>query len=39
VFAPKGSASSAYFYRLQARPTDGGQAGDFVEVKKLVLMK
>ena len=38
-FSPKGTASSAYFYRLQARPTDGGLAGDFVEVKKLILMK
>jgi hypothetical protein len=26
------------FYRLQARQTDGGQAGDYVETKKMVLL-
>jgi hypothetical protein len=30
--------SGVYFYRLQAMPT-GRQAGDFVETKKMVLMK
>ncbi|MBI5477117.1 MAG: T9SS type A sorting domain-containing protein [Ignavibacteriales bacterium] len=28
-----------YYYRLQARPTDGGQAGNFTSVKKLLLLK
>jgi hypothetical protein len=31
--------SGVYFYRLQARPTDGGQAGEFVETMKLILVK
>jgi len=31
--------SGVYFYRLQARPTDGGQAGDFGTTKKLLLLK
>lgn len=31
--------SGAYFYRLQARPIDGGQAGTLTETKKLVLLK
>jgi hypothetical protein len=32
-------AAGMYFYRLQARPTDSGQAGAFVETKKLVLIR
>jgi hypothetical protein len=32
-------ASGIYFYRLQARPTNGGQAGAFVETKKMMLIK
>jgi plastocyanin len=32
-------ASGTYFYRLQARQTDGGQAGSFSAVKKLVLLR
>jgi hypothetical protein len=31
--------SGVYFYRLQSRQKDGGQAGQFVETKKLVLTK
>jgi len=42
-----GMASGIYFYRVQARPTDGGQAGDpsagsghsFVATKKLLLLR
>ena len=38
-----GLASGLYFYRLQARPLDhalsGGQVGNFVETKKLSLIK
>ena len=32
-------SSGIYFYRLQARPTSGGQAGDFVRTKKMILLK
>ena len=32
-------ASGVYFYQLKARHTVGGQAGDFVQSKKLVLLK
>jgi beta-glucosidase len=31
--------SGVYFYRLTARHTDGGQAGNFVQTRKMVLMK
>ena len=31
--------SGIYFYRLQARPTSGGQASDFVQTRKMVLLK
>jgi hypothetical protein len=30
--------SGVYFYRLQARQTDGGQAGEFGETKKMILL-
>ena len=30
--------SGVYFYRLEATPKDG-QAGDFVDTRKMVLMK
>jgi len=38
-FDGKDLASGVYFYRLQARPTDGGQTGDFVQTRRLVLLK
>ena len=31
--------SGIYFYRLQARQTDGGQAGEFMQTKKMILLK
>ena len=31
--------SGIYFYRLQARQTSGGQAGTFIETKKVILLK
>ena len=34
-----GVSTGMYFYRLQARPTEGGQAGDFVQTKKLLLLR
>ena len=38
-FDGSGLASGMYVYRLTARQTDGGQAGDFVQSKKLVILK
>jgi hypothetical protein len=32
-------ASGVYIYRLTARPTDGGQAGSFVQTRKMILLK
>jgi hypothetical protein len=32
-------SSGVFYYRLQARPTEGGQAGYFVETKKFLLLK
>jgi hypothetical protein len=32
-------ASGIYFYRIQARRADGGQGGDFIQVRKIILMK
>jgi hypothetical protein len=31
--------SGVYFYRLQARRPEGGQAGDFVQTRKLLIVK
>jgi 5'-nucleotidase len=38
-FDGAGLASGVYFYRLEARPTESGQVGHFVESKRLVLLK
>ena len=35
----QGFPSGVYFYRLQARHADGGQAGTYVETKKLLLLR
>jgi len=32
-------ASGIYFYRIHARRADGGQGGDFVQVRKFILVK
>jgi hypothetical protein len=32
-------ASGVYFYQLQARHIDGGQAGDFVSTKRMLVLK
>jgi len=32
-------SSGIYFYKLIALQKDGGQAGRFVEVKKMILLK
>jgi hypothetical protein len=32
-------ASGVYFYRLRTQPTHGGKAGEFVQTKKLLLLK
>jgi hypothetical protein len=39
VFEGKTLASGLYFYRLQARNTDGRQAGRFVETRKFLLVR
>ena len=38
-FDATGLASGVYFYRLTARPTDSGQAGTFVQTRKMVVVK
>ena len=38
-FTAAGLSSGVYFYRIQVRHTDGGQGGDFVQSKKLVLLR
>ena len=35
----KDVSSGIYFYKLQVRPTSGGQTGNFVETKKMILVK
>ena len=34
-----GMVSGVYFYRVQARPISGGQAGTFTETKKMLLLR
>jgi hypothetical protein len=41
-FDATGLASGVYFYRLQARPSPkdvGGQAGEFAQTKRLLLLR
>ena len=38
-FDGSGLASGVYFYRLQARHTDSGQAGTYEQTRKLLLLK
>jgi hypothetical protein len=38
-FDGSGLSSGLYFYRLEARPTDGVQTGGFVETRKALLLK
>jgi hypothetical protein len=38
-FDGSGLASGVYLYRLTARHTDGGQAGEFVQTRKLLILK
>ncbi|MFA4839398.1 MAG: T9SS type A sorting domain-containing protein [Candidatus Neomarinimicrobiota bacterium] len=39
VYNPKGLPSGVYFYRLTARQTEDGQAGGFIETKKMLITK
>jgi hypothetical protein len=39
TFDARGLASGGYFYRLHARPIEGGHAGDFVQARKLLLLR
>ena len=34
-----GVSSGIYFYRIQASPTSGGRAGDFIQTRKMVVLK
>ena len=34
-----GNSSGVYFYRLEARPINGGQASSFTQTRKLLLLK
>ena len=38
-FDGTGLASGVYFYRLQARHTDGAQAGTYMQTRKLLLLR
>ena len=38
-FDASGLASGVYLYRLTARQTDGGQAGTFVQTRKMIIVK
>ena len=38
-FDGSGLSSGVYFYRLRARPVDGEKAGDFVQSRKLMILK
>ena len=38
-FDATGLASGVYIYRLQARPLSGGKAGDFIQTRKMLLVK
>jgi hypothetical protein len=38
-FSPAGFASGIYFYRLQSRSINEQQANDYIETKKLILMR
>jgi len=39
IFEGSGLTSGVYFYRLQARSINEQQATDYIETKKLILMK
>jgi hypothetical protein len=39
IFDGSELASGVYFYRMTARQTEGGQAGNFAETKKIILLK
>jgi hypothetical protein len=39
TFDGRGLASGVYFYRMTARQAEGGQAGNFAETKKIILLK
>jgi len=38
-FDASGLASGVYLYRLTAHETDGGQAGTFVQTRKMIIVK
>lgn len=39
AFDARSFTSGVYYLQIRARQTDGGQAGDFVRAKKLLLVK